>query len=101
MDLSNSPSTIDFSQYSTTSFRIKNPAQITLTSGTNGVWYTLAIVSDGNYSFTSETRFPLNNAQPVPSSGTVDLYTFHCIDTVSGTRYLATFAYDYSGVTLP
>ena len=101
LDLSNSPSTIDFSQYSTTSFRIKNPAQITLTSGTNGVWYTLAIVSDGNYSFTSETRFPLNNAQPVPSSGTVDLYTFHCIDTVSGTRYLATFAYDYSGVTLP
>ena len=101
LDLSNSPSTIDFSQYSTTSFRIKNPAQITLTSGTNGTWYTLAIVSDGNYSFTSETRFPLGNAQPVPSSGTVDLYSFHCIDTVSGTRYLATFAYDYTGVTLP
>jgi hypothetical protein len=101
LNLSNTNSTIDFSNYSTTSFRIKNPAQMTFTNGVDGTWYTLAIISDGSYSFTSEVRFPLNNAQPVPSSGTVDMYSLHCIDTVSGTRYLATFAYDYSGVTLP
>jgi hypothetical protein len=29
------------------------------------------------------------------------MYSLHCIDTVSGTLYLATFAYDYSGVILP
>ena len=90
------------STYSTTSLRIKNPAQITLSNGTDGVWYTLAIVSDGTYSFTSEVRFPLNNAQPVPSSNTkIDIYTLHCINTTTGLKYLATFAYDYSGVTLP
>ena len=102
IDLSNSNTTIDLSAYSTTSLRLKNPAQITLSNGTDGVWYTLAIVSDGTYSFTSEVRFPLNNAQPIPSSSDrIDIYSLHCINTTGGLKYLATFAYDYSGVTLP
>lgn len=102
IDLSNTNATIDLSTYSTTSLRVKNPAQITLSNGSDGVWYTLAIVSDGTYSFTSEVRFPLDNAQPIPSANTrIDVYTLHCINTTDGLKYLATFAYDYSGVTLP
>lgn len=102
IDLINTDTTIDLSSYPTTSLRLKNPAQITLSNGTDGVWYTLIIVSDGTYSFTSEVRFPLNNAQPVPSSSNrIDVYTLHCINTTDGLKYLATFAYDYSGVTLP
>ena len=102
IDLNNSNTTINLSSYPTTSLRLKNPAQITLSNGADGVWYTLAIVSDGSYSFTSEVRFPLNNAQPVPSSSNrIDVYSLHCINTTDGLKYLATFAYDYSGVTLP
>jgi hypothetical protein len=101
LNLENSNSTINLSLYKTTSFRIKNPAQITLSNGTNGVWYTFVIVSDGSYSFTSEIRFPLNNSQPVASaSGSVDVYSFHCVNTTSGLKYLATFAYDYSEVVI-
>ena len=101
INMNNINATIDLSSYSTLSFRIKNPAQITLSNGTNGLWYTFVILSDGSYSFTSEIQFPLNNAQPVPSSsGRMDIYSFHCITTDQGTKYLATFGYDYSGMTI-
>jgi hypothetical protein len=101
INMNNINATIDLSLYTTTSFRIKNPAQITLSNGTNGLWYTFVILSDGSYSFTSEIQFPLNNAQPVPSSsGRMDIYSFHCITTDQGTKYLATFGYDYSGMTI-
>lgn len=101
INMNNINATINLSSYSTTSFRIKNPAQITLSNGTNGLWYTFVILSDGSYSFTSEVQFPLNNTQPVPSSsGRMDIYSFHCITTDQGTKYLATFGYDYSGMTI-
>ena len=69
------------------SFRIWNTA---------GTWYTIVVESDGTYSFTSECRFPLDNAQPVVSAnGKVDLYSLYCI---SATKYLVTFAFQYTTV---
>lgn len=103
LDLQNTNTIIDLSLYNKIrSFRIKNPAQISLSNGLNGAWYTLIIISDGNYSFGSDIRFPLNNAQPIPSAnGKIDMYSLHCINSTDGLKYLATFAYDYSGVTIP
>jgi hypothetical protein len=96
LNLANTNSTINLANYATTSFRITNPAQITLSNGIDGMWYTLAIKSDGTYSFTSEVRFPLGNIQPAPSaSGSIDVYTLQCIKIGATTKFIATFAFGF------
>jgi hypothetical protein len=86
---------IDVSLYATNCFRINNPGFLNLTNGVEGRWYTLLVVSDGAYSFGTNCRFPLENAQPIPSaSGRVDIYSFVCTNG----KFLSTFAYGYTGV---
>lgn len=86
---------IDVSLYTTNCFRINNPGYLNLVNGVEGRWYTLIVVSDGAYTFGTNCRFPLDNAQPIPSSsGRVDIYSFVSING----RFLSTFAYGYTGV---
>jgi hypothetical protein len=86
---------IDLSLYTTNCFRINNPGYINLVNGVEGRWYTLLVVSDGAYSFGTNCRFPLDNAQPIPSvSGRVDIYSFVCTNN----KFLSTLAYGYTGV---
>ena len=86
---------IDMSLYNTNCFRINNPGFLNLINGVEGRWYTLLVVSDGAYTFGTNCRFPLENAQPIPSaSGRVDIYSFICTNG----RFLSTFAYGYTGV---
>jgi hypothetical protein len=86
---------IDLSLYTTNCFRINNPGYLNLVNGVEGRWYTLLVVSDGAYSFGTNCRFPLDNAQPIPSvSGRVDIYSFICTNN----KFLSTLAYGYTGV---
>jgi hypothetical protein len=97
LNLNNTNTVINLANYATTSFRILNPAQISLLNGINGMWYTFVIKSDGAYSFTSEIRFPLDNSQPnVSASGKVDIYSMHCVVSGGITRYIATFGFQYT-----
>lgn len=96
IDKNNSESeNIDLSIYSTNCFKIQNPGYINLINGVEGRWYTLLIVSDGNYRFGSNCNFPLQNAQPIPSAiGHIDIYSFICINS----KFLSTFAYGYVNI---
>ena len=101
INMSNAASgTIDLSSYSyqTSCFKITNPgSSMNFTNGTIGKWYTVVILSDGSYSFNSNCRFPIDNAQPIPSaSGSVDVYSFFCIES---NKFISTFAYGYNGVS--
>ena len=101
LNMGNSPGTIDLSLYSTVSFRITNPGTITLTNGTNGYWYSFVILSDGEYGFTNEVVFAYNNLAPTPSiNGRVDAYSIQCVNTNQGTKYLATYGFDYSTISI-
>jgi hypothetical protein len=96
VDMSNSAYTLDFSLYNTNIFRIQNPSTMTFNNGNPGTWYTLLVESDGGYAFTSEVRFPIDNAQPVPSTnGKVDTYSLLC---VAANKFVATFAFQYTSV---
>jgi hypothetical protein len=99
LNLNNTNSTINLANYNTSSFRILNPAQINLTNGLNGMWYTFVIKSDGAYSFGSEIRFPLGQSTPnVSANGDVDIYSMHCIVANGVTRYIATYGFQYTNV---
>lgn len=86
---------INLGLYNTNAFKIENPGYLNLTNGMEGRWYSIIVVSDGIYNFGSNCRFPLENVQPVPSvAGQVDIYSFICVNG----KFLATFAYGYTGV---
>jgi hypothetical protein len=92
--------TLNFANYSyqANSFKITNPgSSMNFINGTPGKWYTVIIFSNGSYSFNSNCRFAIDNAQPIPSaSGSVDAYSFFCL---SSDKFLSTFAYGYNGVS--
>lgn len=96
INMANEPSgNIDLSQYNTNAFKIENPGSLNLINGIDGRWYSIVIVSDGMYQFGDNCKFPLENAQPIPSTaGQIDLYSFLCINN----NFLSTFAYGYTGV---
>ena len=86
---------INLGLYTTNAFKIENPGYLNLTNGMEGRWYSILVVSDGTYNFGTNCRFPLENIQPIPSvAGQVDIYSFICVNG----KFLATFAYGYTGV---
>jgi hypothetical protein len=99
LNLNNLTTTINLANYATTSFRITNPAQISLINGINGMWYTFVIKSDGAYSFTSEVRFPLGQSSPnVSAVGDVDVYSMHCVVNGGTTKFIATYGFGFTSV---